>query len=148
MNENEPTLALSVTVRDGNEALEFYSKAFGAEELFRMPMPDGSVAHAEFKIGNTQIYLSESSPEWHAAAMPEGSTAPCLFSLGVESCDDAFAKAIAAGAEPLMEPADQFWGMRVGMVKDPDGYRWSFRQFLREVSPEEMMKLAEEFHSA
>ncbi len=143
MKENEPTLALSLTVKDGSKALDFYAKAFGAKELLRMPMPDGSIAHAEFMVGNTTIYLSEDSPEWHAVALPDGATAPCLFAIGVENCDEAFAQAVAAGAEPLMEPADQFWGMRVGMVKDLEGYRWSFRQCLEEISPEEMMERAQ-----
>jgi len=148
MKENEPTLALSLTVNNGSEALDFYTRAFGAKELYRMPMPDGSIAHAEFVIGNTNIYLSEDSPEWHASSMPEGGRASCLFSLAVESCDAAFAKAVAAGGEPLMEPMDQFWGMRTGMIQDKYGYRWTFREFLEEVSPEEMMKRAQEMASA
>ncbi len=143
MEGNEPTLAISLTVNNGSEALDFYAKAFGAKESFRMPMPDGSVAHAEFTIGNSTIYLSEDSPEWHAFSMSEGEKASCLFSLGVESCDEAFAQAVAAGAKPLMEPMDQFWGMRTGMVQDQYGYRWTLRQFLEEVSPEEMMKRAQ-----
>ena len=138
MKENEPTLALSLTVSDGNAALDFYTQAFGAKELYRMPMPDGSVAHAEFMLGNTKVYLSEGCPEWHCAPMPDGAQASCLFSLNIENCDDSFAKAVAAGGVVLMEPADQPWGSRSAMIKDPYGYRWSFSQFIEEVSPEEM----------
>lgn len=140
MKENEPTLALSLTVNDGNAALEFYARALGAKELYRMPMPDGSVAHAEMMIGNTKVYLSEGCPEWHCAPMPEDGQASCLFGLNIESCDESYAKAVEAGGVPLMEPADQPWGSRSGMIKDPYGYRWSFSQFIEEVSPEEMCR--------
>jgi len=77
----EPTVAFSLTVKDGSRALQFYAKALGAEELYRMPAPDGGIAHAEFMIGNTRIYISEESEEYHAFAMPEGVTASCLFSI-------------------------------------------------------------------
>ncbi|MFT6238002.1 MAG: PhnB protein [Akkermansiaceae bacterium] len=140
MKKNEPTLTLSLTVNDGNAALEFYTQAFGAKELYRMPMPDGSVAHAEMMIGNTKVYLSEGCPEWHCAPMPEGVQASCLFGLNIESCDDSFAQAVSAGGVPLTEPADQPWGSRSAMIRDPYGYRWSLSQFIEEVSPEEMCR--------
>jgi len=143
MKENEPTLGLSLTVNDGNAALEFYALAFGAKELFRMPMPDGSIAHAEMMIGDTKVYLSEGCPEWHCAPMPEGVQASCLFGLNIESCDESFARAVAAGGVALMEPADQPWGSRSAMIRDPYGYRWSFSQFIEEVSPEEMCRRME-----
>jgi PhnB protein len=76
-----PTVSLSLTVKDAAKALDFYAEAFGAVEIFRMPIPDGGVAHAEFMIGNTRIYISDESEAWHAFAMPEGTTAACLFRL-------------------------------------------------------------------
>lgn len=146
MNQsNEPSVSISLTVHRAGDALDFYAKAFGATELFRMPTPDGGVAHAEFMIGNTRIYISDESPCWHAAAMPAGTSAPCLFSIDTEDCDKSYAHATESGAEPLNPPKDEFWGVRCSMVKDPFGYRWSFSQKTEDISPEEMMKRAKQF---
>lgn len=141
---SEPTVFLSLTVKDGNKALDFYAKALGAKELYRMPTPAGGVAHAEMMIGTTKIYLSDESPEWNAYAMPEGVKASCLFSVATDSCDESFAQATGAGAEVLSKPTDMFWGARSAMVLDPFGYRWSFTQIIEEVSPEEMERRAKE----
>jgi len=149
MEQNfEPTVALSLTVKDTAGALDFYAKALGAEELFRMPSPDGGVAHAEFMVGNTRIYISDESPEWHAFAMAEGSTASCIFSVTTADCNAAYSQATTAGAESLSEPKDQFWGTRSAIIKDPFGYRWSFSQQVEDVSPEELEKRIQSFFSA
>ena len=95
-------------------------------------------------FGNSHMYISDESPEWHAYAMPEGTKASCLFAIDVENCDDAYKQAVDAGATPMNEPVDQFWGMRTGMVADQDGYRWNIRQLIEEVSPEEMARRAQE----
>lgn len=137
-----PTVSISLTTRKTAEALEFYANAFGAKEEFRMPVPGGGVAHAEFLIGNTRLFISDESPEWHAFAMPEGATASCLFSIMTEDCDGSFRRAVDAGAESLSEPADQFWGARSAVVKDPFGYRWSLVQQTENLSPEEVMERA------
>ena len=143
----EPTVSFSLTVKDAAKALAFYAVSFGAVEVFRMPIPDGGVAHAEFMIGNTRIYISDESEEWHAFAMPEGTTASCLFSIMTEDCDRAYNQAVKAGAESLRVPENQFWGMRSAIVKDPFGYRWSFNQMVEEVPPEELAKRAQELFS-
>ena len=144
---NEPTVAVSLTVKNAAEALDFYTKAFGAKELFRMEAPDGSVAHAEFMIGNTQIYISGESPEWHAFALTEGTMASSLLAIATDSCDKSYEMAVGAGGEALSDPENQFWGMRTAIVKDPFGYRWSFREQVEEVSPEEMMNRAQKLFS-
>lgn len=144
MNPNEPTVALSLTVKSVSDALAFYAKAFDAKELYRMPTPDGGVAHAEFMIGGSKIYISDEAPDWHAEAMPEGTKASCLFAIQAENCDDAFKQAVEAGGKVLREPEDQFWGVREAMVQDPYGYRWSLCQMVEEVSPEEMARRAKE----
>jgi uncharacterized glyoxalase superfamily protein PhnB len=143
--DTEPTVSLSLTVRDANAALDFYARALGAKELFRLPAPDGSVAHAEFMVGNTHIYISDEAPEWHAKAMPDDGMAACLFTIMTDNCDDAYRRALDAGAHSLGEPTDQFWGMRSAMVKDPYGYRWSFAQRTENLSSEEIMARAQEF---
>ena len=97
-------------------------------------------------IGNSKVYLSDESPEWHAKAMPEGTQASSLIAIATEDCDAAFKKAVEAGGKPLREPEDQFWGVRESMILDPFGYRWSFSQMIEEVSPEEMAKRAKELY--
>ena len=145
---NIPTISLSLTVKNSAEALLFYAEALGAEEIFRMPTPDGGIGHAEFKIGNTHIYMSDEAPDWHAYAMPEGGMASCLFSIITEDCDKAHEKAVEAGAESISPPMDQFWGTRSAIIKDPFGYRWSFNQQIEEITPEELAKRAEAYFSA
>jgi len=141
--ENEPTVAVSLTVKNASEALNFYTHAFGAEELFRMPTPNGGIGHAEFMLGNTRIFISDESPEWHAFAMAEGSTASSLLAIATDNCDQSYEQAVAAGGEGLSSPENQFWGVRTAIIKDPFGYRWSFRELVEEVSPEEMMSRAQ-----
>jgi PhnB protein len=143
-NTAEPTVLLSLTVKDAAKALEFYSNALGATEVFRMPTPDGGVGHAEFTIRNTHIYISDEAPDWHAYAMPEGSMASCLFAITVDDCDQSYEQAVKAGADALSPPQDQFWGVRSAIIKDPFGYRWSFGQRIEDVSPEEVAKRAQE----
>ena len=140
----EPTVTFSLTVKDTSRALSFYTRAFGAEELFRMPSPDGGVAHAEFMIGNTRIYISDEYEDYHAFAMPAGATASCLFSIQVEDCDAACKRAMGAGATALAEPADQFWGVRSAILRDPFGYRWCLNQRIEELTPEEIERRARE----
>jgi PhnB protein len=137
-----PSVVLSLTVLKAADALAFYAKAFGAQELYRMESPDGGVDNAEFIIGNTKIYISDESPEYHAFAMPAGTSASCLFYITTENCDQSYAQALEAGATALMPPADQFWGARHALIRDPFGYRWSFSQKLEEVSHQEIEKRA------
>jgi PhnB protein len=144
----EPTVSFSLTVKDASSALSFYSEAFGAQELFRLPTPEGGVAHAEFMIGNSRIYISDESDEWHAFAMAEGTMASCLFSIAIEDCDRSYDRAIKAGAESLSEPLDQFWGTRSALVKDPFGYRWCLVQKIEDVSPEELANRAQALFSS
>ncbi|MEM9399764.1 MAG: VOC family protein [Verrucomicrobiota bacterium] len=142
-NQTAPSVSLSLTVKNGHEALEFYAKAMSAKEVCRMPTPDGGIAHAEFLIGNTLIFLSDESSEWHAKAMPEDTMASCLFGISCDDCDKAHQKAIEAGAKSLKEPKDEFWGMRSSMVLDPFGYRWSFGQKIEDLSDEEIAERAQ-----
>lgn len=141
--QNPSTVTLSLTVKDGHAALDFYQRAFGAENFFQMKDPGGGIAHAEFDIGNTHLFLSEESPEWHAYAMPEGTLSSCIFTIMAEDCDAAHDRAVEAGGASLKAPEDQFWGSRVAIVSDPFGYRWAFHQQLEELSQEELLKRAE-----
>ena len=142
---NEPTVAVSLTVKNVADALDFYTKAFNANELFRMPDPNGDIVHAEFMIGDTKIFISNEAPEWYAVAMPEGAMSSSLLGLCTDNCDKAYKQATEAGAESLKGPADNFWGFRNAILKDPYGYRWSLREIIEEVNPEEMQIRAEKF---
>ena len=145
MKENQitPSVSLSLTVKNSADALDFYARAFGAEELYRMSIPGGGIAHCEFTIGNTRIFMSDEAEPWHAYAMPDGAKSSCLFSLAVPECDAAHSKAVAAGATALTEPEDQFYGARSSVLLDPFGYRWSICQIIEELSPEELKRRAD-----
>lgn len=121
----EPTLALSLTAKEGAKALEFYTRALGAEVVERYDI-NGGLAHAELKVGDSNFYLSDESAEWHATGLPPGMMSPCLFAIRSENCDRAHLRAVEAGAKSLLEPKDTEWGSRASMVLDPFGYRWSF----------------------
>ena len=145
--EEEPTVSLSHTVKNSASALDFYSRALGAKELYRMPIPDGGVAHAEFMIGDTRIYMSDEAPDWHAVAMPEDGTSSCLFSISTDDCDNSYERAMEAGATSLNKPKDEFWGSRAAMIRGPFGYRWSFSQQIEDLSPEEIAERANQLFS-
>lgn len=114
----------SLTVKDAVAALRFYEEAFGAEELYRLPdETTGKLLHAEFRIGDSVIMMSDEFPEIGALAPDIGKGT--IFRIYVEDADAAFAKALNAGAVVLTPLEDTFWGDRVGRVSDPYGYRWT-----------------------
>ena len=122
------------------EAIDFYVKAFGAEERYRMPMPDGKIAHAEVVIGGATVYLADAPDDMPGnAANPRklGGTAVMLHRY-VTDVDGAVKQAAAAGATVITEPEDQFYGDRAAIVEDPFGHQWAIHTHIRDVSPEEM----------
>jgi PhnB protein len=126
----------SLTVRDGAAALDFYTRAFGAEVVFSMPDPSGKIMHAEFQIGDSRMMISDEYPDFGALAPEVGFGG--LFMVYVPDVDEAFAKAVEAGAIPVQQPTDMFWGDRSGKVNDPFGYRWTLASHVRDVAQEEM----------
>lgn len=146
MEKADPRVALSLTCKRADEALAFYEKAFDAKELFKMALPDGNLAHAEMSIGGVTVFLSCEAPEWQAFAMPDGMMSSCLISITTDDCAAAFQKAVDAGASPLVEPMDQFWGERTAVVLDPFGYRWGFGEKVEELTPEEIRQRAGELY--
>jgi PhnB protein len=122
------------------KAIAFYAKAFGAQETVRMPGPDGSIMHAEVKIGNSMLMLSDENKE-RGQLSPEsiGGTA-CSIMLYAEDVDEVFKRAVAAGAKVEMPPVDMFWGDRMGNIVDPFGHKWAIATHKEDVSPEEMEK--------
>ena len=138
--EGYHTITPYLIVNDGAGAIEFYQKAFGATEIMRMPGPDGRVAHAELKIGDSQIMLADVCPEMGASSPQTLGGSPVSFLLYVEDVDAAAEQAIAAGAKMLRPVEDKFYGDRSGSFADPFGHQWHISTHKEDVSPEEMHK--------
>lgn len=134
------TITTCLMVRGADRAIEFYKKAFGAEELFRMPGPDGKVMHAEIRIGNSPVMIAEEMPEYGSKSPQALGGSPVNIFLYVEDADKAFNQAVSAGATVTMPLADQFWGDRYGKLADPFGHQWSVATHVEDVAPEEMQK--------
>lgn len=127
-------------VRGAAAALEFYAKAFGAVETMRLPMADGKLGHAEMKIGNAIIMLSDEHPDWGNKSPDTLGGASGGLCLYVDDCDAVFAKAVAAGAKVMRPLADQFYGDRSGSVICPFGHVWTIATHTEDLSPEEIEK--------
>ena len=132
-----------LVVRNCAEAIEFYKKAFGAEEVMRMPMPDGErIMHAEIRIGGSAIMLTDELPGLDCQSPTAlGGTAVTLH-LYLPDIDSAYARARDAGCEAVMPPQDMFWGDRYGRLMDPYGHSWGMATHVRDVTPEEMREAA------
>lgn len=136
------TLTPYINIKGAGEAIEFYKKAFGAKEVERMLMPDGSIAHAVIEVGDSKIMLAEENALWgNLSPQTIGGTSVTLC-LYVEDVDAVFAKALQEGATVTgeMEVKDQFYGDRTGNLTDPFGHKWSIMTHIEDVSPEEMQK--------
>lgn len=120
------------------EAIDFYRRAFGAEEIMRLPGPGGLLAHAAVRIGDSMVMLMDEFPDWDATGPSTLGGSPVTIHLAVPDVDRLFERAVEAGAKARMAPADMFWGDRYGVVEDPFGHRWSIATHIRDVSPEEM----------
>jgi len=123
---------------DAPAAIDFLCEAFGFEERFRLPMPDGRVGHAELGLGGDVLMLATAYPEMGLASPLDLPAVPCQVHCYVDDVDAHHARARAAGATVLGEPEDQFYGDRVYRALDPEGHRWVFHTHVRDVAPEEM----------
>jgi PhnB protein len=136
--EGYHTVTPYLTVDAGVRAIEFYTKAFGATEIFRMPAPGGKIGHAEIQIGSSRIMLSDEYPEMQALSPKTiGGTAVGLM-IYVPDCDAVFNRAIAEGATSQSPVKDQFYGDRSGTLIDPFGHKWTIATHTEDVSPDEM----------
>lgn len=135
-------------VRGGAEAIEFYKKAFGAVELFRMPAPDGKIGHAEIKIGDSPIMLADEYSEMgYQGPQSLGGSAVSLL-IYVEDVDAVFSQAVETGATVKEALQDKFYGDRMGTVIDPFGHIWHLGTHKEDVSPEEMERRAKAAHGS
>ena len=127
------------TFKDARKAIDFYKRAFGAQERYAMPGPDGKgVMHAELVIGNSIIMMGEENPQAPCKSAETMGGSPVSFYLYLENVDEAFATALAAGAEARMPVQEMFWGDRAGTVQDPFGYSWMLATHTRDLSPKEI----------
>jgi PhnB protein len=139
----------NLIVKDGVKAIEFYKKAFGAQEMYRKMWPDGRLMHAALKLGDSTVMLGDECPDHpgheencpRAPSSIKGSSVN-LF-IYVDNADAVFKQAVSSGAKGIMPVDNMFWGDRMGMVKDPYGHFWSIATHVEELSPEEMDKRAE-----
>ena len=148
----EPT-TLRVTphfiARNAAEAIDFYKKAFGAEEIFRMTDPsDGRVGHAELRFGETLMMIADEYPDFGAVSPDTIGGSPVTFHLDTHSTDAMVERALAAGATLLRAAADQSFGERIAQILDPYGHRWTLSQKIEDVAPAEMQRRCEEETSA
>ena len=134
-----------LSVDDATKAIEFYKRAFGATEGTIMHGPDGKIAHAEVKIGDSIVMLSDPFPQGSTKTPKEiGGTTVGLF-MYVEDVDEAIQTAADAGATITMPAEDQFWGDRFGQVQDPFGHYWQIATHIEDLTPEEIGRRGQEF---
>jgi uncharacterized glyoxalase superfamily protein PhnB len=137
--EGFTTLTVHLVVEGAADAMDFYKRAFGAEELGRAPMPDGKkLMHGLMKVGDSMLMLVDAFPEFGAKGPKELGGSPVTVHLYTEDADAAFQRALEAGCSIAMPIADMFWGDRYGKVKDPFGHEWSIATKIKNLSPEEM----------
>ncbi|MGA8309177.1 MAG: VOC family protein [Terriglobales bacterium] len=141
------TATPTLIVRNAADAIEFYKKVFDAEERMRMPSPDGKIMHAELKIGDSIIFLSDEFPNMGGKSPQTlGGHSGGVY-LYVPDVDDVFQRAIAAGGKSSTPVTDMFWGDRHGNFTDPFGHSWGVSTHTEDVSEEEMGKRAEAFYA-
>jgi PhnB protein len=133
----------SIVVRGAKEAIEFYKKAFGAKAVGgAMESPDGKIMHAEIRIGDSIVMLSDEFPGMGSSAPQAGAATSSSLMIYTKDVDALFNQAVAAGAKVAMPVADMFWGDRYGIVTDPFGHRWQMATHKEDLTPKEMARRA------
>lgn len=136
------TVTAHLVVSDAKKSIDFYKKAFNAQEISRMPGPDGKIMHAMVRIGDSMVMLNDEYPDMGAKSPKTIGATGVTMNLYVDNADTVFSQATKAGASVVMPLADQFWGDRYGVVKDPDGHQWAVATHKKDMTPEEMQKAA------
>ena len=128
---------------DGAQAIDFYAKAFGALEVLRMPGPDGRVAHAEVRIGDSHVMLTGEYPAMDFVSPKSRGGTSVHLHVYVKDADAMIARALAAGARLVSEAKDQFYGDRMGTVEDPFGHIWHLATHKEDLSKAQMLERGE-----
>jgi PhnB protein len=131
-----------IVVQGAERAVTFYRDAFGAEEIDRIPTPDGRLMSVQLRLGDGLLHVADEFPEMGVLAPPSVGGTPVVLSLEVADADAVFAQAVAAGASARQPPTDMFWGDRHGQLEDPFGHRWNISQHLRDVPHYEIVAAA------
>jgi uncharacterized glyoxalase superfamily protein PhnB len=135
-----------LVVRGGTEAIAFYKKVFGAQEVARSPAPDGKrLIHATMRIGDSMLMLCDEFPEWGSCGAAAGTGRSISLCLYVEDADAVYERAVAAGSQPKMPPADMFWGDRYSQIIDPFGQEWAIATHKEDLTPQEMQQRQQAF---
>ncbi len=129
-----------IIVDGGAQAIEFYTKAFGAEEMMRMPGPEGRIMHAEIKIGDSPVMLADEFPDMGAKGPKAFGGSPTSLMIYVEDVDAVFGRALEAGATEVRAVQDQFYGDRSGTLRDPFGHQWTIATHVEDVSGEDLQR--------
>jgi PhnB protein len=141
------TVTPMLTLDDAASSIDWYKKAFGAEEISRSVGQDGKIMHAEVQIGNSHIMLHDAMMGAKAPNAMGGS--PISLWVYVEDCDTLFRRAVSAGGKvaegPMGQMADQFWGDRCGTLSDPEGYMWTIATRKEDLTQPEMQQRAKEW---
>ncbi len=140
------TVTSALSVRGAAEAIAFYKKAFGAQEVMRMASPDGQrIMHAELKIGDSIVWLGDEFPDMGCRSPQSLGGSTAALHLYVPDVDAAFKRAVEAGAQVRMPVSDMFWGDRYGRVADPFGHEWGLATHKEDLKPAEIGKRAAVF---
>lgn len=144
--EGMHTITPHLVCADAAKAIDFYKKAFNAQELSRLAGPDGKIMHASLRIGDSVVMLSEEAPRWGSLGPKALKGSPVTIHIYTDDVDAFVDRAVSAGAKITMPIADMFWGDRYGKIEDPSGHQWSVAKHVRDVTQEEMkegmMKMA------
>jgi PhnB protein len=135
----------AIVVRDAAQAIDFYRRAFGAEEVSRMAGPGGSIMHAEIRIGDSMVMLGEENEQWGTKSPLSTNGNPGSLHVYVADADTAFQRAVDEGASVVYPLEDAFWGDRYGKVRDPFGHEWGIATRVREMTDDEMQKAGQEW---
>ncbi len=136
------TITPHIICKNAAAAIDFYKKAFGAEEISRMPGPDGGIMHAELRIGDSALMLAGEFPDMGCVGPQTLGGSPVTLHLYVKDCDALFDRAVKAGAKELMPIEDQFWGDRYGKLEDPYGHHWSIATHKHDYTKDELKQRA------
>lgn len=142
---DQTQLTPHLVCRDASAAIDFYKAAFGAEEIMRVPGPNGALMHAAVSINGTSVFLVDENASCGQLSPASLGGSPVTFNLGVTDVDASLERAEAAGATITMPAADQFWGDRYGMIRDPFGHQWAFATPIRQMSESELREAAAAF---
>jgi PhnB protein len=139
------TITPGLSFKDAKAAMEFYKKAFGAEQKDVCMGPDGKVMHAEMKLGTSMFMMNDEFPEMGCLSPETLKGCPVAMYVYVENVDQFFEKAVKEGAKETMPVGDMFWGDRMGQLMDPFGYKWSISTHVKDMTEEEVKKASEEW---